>query len=259
MDKNSTLHKVHWRDLTHLNTWEVFIENTLSIPWLVSSLILAYQELYLLAIPCSAFFFLTTLRQVHSGFHNTLGLSKSATRVNLFINSILMLSSMHAIKFNHLRHHRYNLKEDDYEGRAAKLNWYQAILYGPIHVFLIHKSPFSLDAKRYTLWVILELIAVFIFISFVFKFKVYFLIYHLAIMTLGELLAAFFAVWSVHHGCNEAQVARTQRTPWKNKLTYNMYFHLEHHLFPAVPTIKLPQLAHRIDNTLPGYEKKIAF
>ena len=35
-----------------------------------------------------------------------------------------------------------------------------------------------------------------------------------------------------------------------------MFYHLEHHLFPAVPTIKLPELAKRIDEVLPEIEKK---
>jgi fatty acid desaturase len=54
-------------------------------------------------------------------------------------------------------------------------------------------------------------------------------------------------------------IARTQRTWWKNFVTYNMFYHLEHHLFPAVPTIKLPELAKRIDATLPEIEKRQTF
>ncbi|MEO1218871.1 MAG: fatty acid desaturase, partial [Bacteroidota bacterium] len=45
----------------------------------------------------------------------------------------------------------------------------------------------------------------------------------------------------------------------KNLLTYNMFYHLEHHLFPAVPTIKLPELARRIDKEVPELVKKSVF
>ena len=38
-----------------------------------------------------------------------------------------------------------------------------------------------------------------------------------------------------------------------------MFYHLEHHLFPAVPTIKLPELADRIDKAIPKIEKKKTF
>ncbi len=42
-------------------------------------------------------------------------------------------------------------------------------------------------------------------------------------------------------------------------MTYSMFYHLEHHLVPAVPTIKLPELARRIDEALPELEKKNTF
>ena len=79
-------------------------------------------------------------------------------------------------------------------------------------------------------------------------------------MVTGEFLTAFFAVWTVHHDAgNSLHFSRTQRTVWKNKITFNMFYHLEHHLFPAVPTIKLPELAKRIDDTLPELYKKPTF
>ncbi len=45
--------------------------------------------------------------------------------------------------------------------------------------------------------------------------------------------------------------ARTLRGLLKNAVTYNMFFHVEHHLFPAVPTCHLPQLAERLDLKAP--------
>ncbi len=78
-------------------------------------------------------------------------------------------------------------------------------------------------------------------------------------MLIGEFFTAFFAVWTVHHDCDEETIARTQRSGWKNFITYNMFYHLEHHLFPAVPTIKLPELAKRIDEKAPELIKKRTF
>jgi len=79
-------------------------------------------------------------------------------------------------------------------------------------------------------------------------------------MIIGEFLMAFFAVWTVHHDTHATpEFARTQRIGWKNKITFSMFYHLEHHLFPAVPTIKLPELAKRIDEALPEIEKKQTF
>jgi fatty acid desaturase len=171
-----------------------------------------------------------------------------------------MMVSIHAVKFNHIRHHKYCLTDDDYEGKSAGMTWYGAILYGPVHMFLIHKVTLQLGNKNYRRNVIAELLSVALFASVVFYFQIHFLMYHIAIMIIGEFLMAFFAVWTVHHDTHESpEFARTQRGGWKNKVTFSMFYHLEHHLFPAVPTIKLPELARRIDMTLPEFEKKNTF
>jgi fatty acid desaturase len=260
MTHSEILKKVEWKDLRSLSLREMLIENNLTIPWLLISLTLAYFGYYLIALPFSAFFFLTALRQVHNGFHNSLGTNKFLTWFSLYFNSILMVSSIHAIKFNHIRHHKYCLSEEDYEGKSAGMTWYGAIFYGPIHMFLIHKITLQLGNKKYVKNVIIELLSIAVFLGAVFYFQINFLIYHVIIMVIAEFLMAFFAVWSVHHDTEEnPDLARTQRDGWKNKVTFSMFYHLEHHLFPAVPTIKLPELARRIDESLPGLEKKNTF
>jgi len=260
MTHQEILRKVSWKDLKNLTIKEMLIENNLTIPWAISSWALAYYGYYVLALPFSAFFFLTGLRQVHNGFHNSLGTNKFLTWFSLYSNSILMMVSIHAVKFNHIRHHKYCLTEEDYEGKSANMSWYGAILYGPIHIFLIHKVTLELGNKNYKHNVLFELASIAIFTFTVFYFHIYFLIYHIIIMVIGEFLMAFFAVWTVHHDTHDSpEFARTQRSGWKNKVTFSMFYHLEHHLFPAVPTIKLPELAKRIDEALPEIEKKQAF
>lgn len=260
MTQQEILRRVEWKDLRRLSIKEMLIENNLTLPWLFASMTLAYYGYYLLALPFSAFFFLTGLRQVHNGFHKSLGTNKFLTWVSLFGNSVLMMTSIHAVKFNHIRHHKYCLGDEDYEGKSAGMSWYGAIFYGPVHMFLIHKVTLQLGNKNYRRNVILELAAITLFASLVFYFKIHFLIYHIIVMVIGEFLMAFFAVWTVHHDTHDhPDMARTQRTGWKNKITFSMFYHLEHHMFPAVPTIKLPELARRIDEVLPEIEKKSTF
>jgi len=38
-----------------------------------------------------------------------------------------------------------------------------------------------------------------------------------------------------------------------------MFYHLEHHLFPGVPTIRLPELSGRIREKLPDLKMKEVF
>ena len=69
----------------------------------------------------------------------------------------------------------------------------------------------------------------------------------------GQCHTAFFAVWTVHHGCEAARgpIARTIRGRVKAVISYDMFFHVEHHLYPAVPTRRLPILARRLDAVAP--------
>jgi fatty acid desaturase len=84
--------------------------------------------------------------------------------------------------------------------------------------------------------------------------------YHVAAMAIGQCLTAFFAVWTVHHDCDRYHhIARTIRSRVKGRITFNMFFHVEHHLFPAVPTCRLPVLAQRLDAVAPELTQKRVF
>ncbi|MGP9712833.1 fatty acid desaturase, partial [Psychrobacter sp. AOP29-E1-7] len=76
------------------------------------------------------------------------------------------------------------------------------------------------------------------------------LIYHLLTMMLANASVGIIAVWGVHHDCDET-IARTERNPVVNLLTFNLLYHVEHHLFPAVPSNHLPELAKRLDAAAP--------
>jgi fatty acid desaturase len=41
---------------------------------------------------------------------------------------------------------------------------------------------------------------------------------------------------------------RLRAVLWKDVLELSAFYHVEHHLFPAVPTCKLPILARRLDS-----------
>ena len=65
-------------------------------------------------------------------------------------------------------------------------------------------------------------------------------------------MTAFFAVWTVHRGCDgKTVIARTLRNRFKSLIAFDMFYHAEHHLFPKVPTCHLSRLAERLDRTVP--------
>ena len=75
-------------------------------------------------------------------------------------------------------------------------------------------------------------------------------------MALGQRLYSFFTVWTVHRGCDRRALSRTQRGRLVNLITANLFYHLEHHLFPAVPACRLPELARRIDAAAPELARR---
>ena len=255
----TALRKVVWKDLVALSPYQKFIELTISIPWFIASLIAAYQGWYLLAFPLSFVFFLTCLRQVHNGFHLALGVSKRATDWIIWLNSILMFGSMHAVKYNHLMHHKHCLTDGDIEGKSARMSAWKALLYGPLFPIELHVNALKNGDQEIRKWVWLELVSIGVTYGLILWFTPIWLVYHAIAMLIGECLTAFFAVWTVHHDCDEEMPSRTLRGVWKNFMTYNMFYHMEHHLFPKVPTINLPKLADRIDQVMPDLKKKEVF
>jgi len=252
---------VEWRDLVSLRRFEVFSEPLLPAAWLAASLLFAGFGHFGLALGFSFFFFLTGLRVVHNAFHCSLGLSRRSTDIVLWIMSLVMLGSMHAVQFNHLRHHKLNLGQGDVEGRSAEMPAWRALLFGPLFPILLHVTAFRHGNKRLRRVVAAELLlsAVWVFIVFG-ALRSNVLRYHVGAMLVGQCMTAFFAVWTVHHHCDRTHhLARTLHNRIKNWITFNMFLHIEHHLFPRVPTCHLPELSRRIDGVAPDLRSKIVF
>jgi fatty acid desaturase len=245
--------QVPWRDLVALRPLEVVRELLLPLPWLAGSLAMADRGLYPLALGLSFVFFLTGLRIVHGGFHHALGLPRLPTEIVLFLFSQLMLGSMHAVRWNHLRHHRHCLADDDIEAMGARRSAWGAIRLGPRFPLRLHRAALAGAAQRERRWIAAELVgnvAVLTLVAGVLAHPL--LLYHLVAMAAGQCLTAFFAVWTVHHDCAPPRPpARTIRNSLSAAMTFNMFFHLEHHLFPQVPTAHLPLLARRLDEACP--------
>ncbi|REK27168.1 MAG: fatty acid desaturase [Planctomycetota bacterium] len=251
------LRAVRWRDLLALSKGEIAWELALSAPWLAVGLLGFHAEWYVAALLSSFFFFLTGLRQVHNACHYMLGISRWLCDVGLLLLSVLMLSAMHAVQVTHLHHHRHCLDEDDVEAATAKLPAWRALLLGPLHPVRLHYWGFCLCNRSKRLWIAGEVAAITVTLLLVFAVLDIWALKCLAVtMLVGECFTGFFAVWSVHHDCSRSEIARTQRGWLKNFVSYNMLFHLEHHLFPNVPTCHLPKLARRIDRAAPQLRTK---
>ena len=233
------LRAVGWRDLVPVTPFEILREPLLPAAWLAASLLTAAYGHQIIALGFSFVFFLTGLRLIHNAFHSALGLSRRATDVVLWIMSLVMLGSMHAVQFNHLRHHRLTLSEGDVEGRHADMPAWRALLFGPAFPILLHVTALR-DGNRKLRATVRRRVASECRVDrLVFRgFDSSMLRYHVSAMAIGQCLTAFFAVWTVHHHCDRTHyIARTLRNKIKNGITFNMFLHIEHHLFPRVPRV----------------------
>ena len=112
---------IPWRDLTRLTWPEVAWELSLSAPWLALSLVMAGRGLYVPAMAASFVFFLTGLRRSTTPTTRPWGSRGRPPRLVMFVLSVLMLGSMHAVRFNHLQHHRHCMGDDDVEAMSARM------------------------------------------------------------------------------------------------------------------------------------------
>jgi fatty acid desaturase len=246
--------QVRWNDLVALRPHQVALNLGLSAPWLAGSLWAAQQDLYWLALPLSGAFFLTALRQAHDSYHASIGVPRRWLDAVLLMLTLGMLCSTHAIRHTHLAHHRNPLGDGDEEGGWARQAGWRALLLGPLFSLRTHAQALQGGSPRTRRWVRAELLLIAtVWLAGVVTEQAW-LRYHVVAMMGSNALVGFFAVWSVHHGCDAGGVfARTERRRWINRLTVNLLYHVEHHLYPAVPANHLPELASRLDAAAPEW------
>jgi fatty acid desaturase len=237
---------------------EIAHEVVIYLPWLVSSITLYHLGLIPLGMIGSFFVFLTGLRLSHGCQHYQLPIKRQWQDKILFTLSAVMLTSMHAVQATHLHHHRHCLNDEDFEGAIARRPMWLALLTCPLFPICLHIEALRLARPNKRRWIMAE-IGVGVSIVAALPWLPAALQWHVVAMLMGECFVGFFAVWTVHHGCDEHVPYRTLRSRWLNRLFYNMFLHTEHHLFPAVPTCHLGKLARRIDRATDAYRKVLVF
>ncbi|URW76809.1 fatty acid desaturase [Sphingomonas donggukensis] len=248
------LTRVAWRDLTAMRPADGVVECLHPLPWIAVAWIAAAHGWWLVAFPCAFMIFLTALRLNHEAIHRNLGFGERGHRAVLHVLSALMLGSNSAVAWNHLHHHTHVGKPDDLEGKAGAMPGWRVLLYGPKFPVEMHLAAWRAGgpALRRRMRIDFALNAAVLAATLATGWRV--LAFHILAMLIAQCLTAFFAVWITHHDCaDDGPVARTQRSRLVNMVSYNMFFHLEHHLFPAVPVKRLAVLAERLDAVAPEF------
>lgn len=247
-------------DLYKVRTREKLVELLLCLPFLAATVLMLsskYPGVQLAALPCAFYFYLSGLRQAHGAFHYSLGLNRFYTDAYCAALSVPMLIPLHCVQVNHLIHHRDLLGESDIEGRIAHETALGAILNGPKFYLQLIFYGFMKGNSRQRSWQIFELalICLFIVCSAALAPNISAPFTFILIMVCANCLSGFFAVWTVHRDSADTHLeSRSQRGWFKNILVLNMFYHLEHHLYPRIHTSKWPELARRLDPVLKEHD-----
>ncbi len=252
---------VQWKDLRTLTWWQVLLNVLLPYPFLGLAWWSAWQGHIILALVGWFLFFTGSFRQAHDGFHRSLGLGKKATDWLLCLSSGLIISSNHAIRQTHLLHHCKTLDEVDIEAKFYNKPWWQAVIGGIPFKIELHKMGYKLAGGSERIYILMDFLLIITVVALAIYYAVighHLLLMHVLVMFVFNTFVGFMAGWCVHHGCGNGDdelIARTERHNLLNLITFNQLFHMEHHLFPTVPSNHLPKLAKRLDKVAPEMTK----
>jgi len=186
----------------------------------------------------------------HDLVHGNLGLTGAANDILLSIMEAISLRSGHAYQAAHLNHHARFPDEDDIEAAASRMSLARAMLEGLVFQFRTYRWALrNPRGKRY--WIIGEGVAVLALLTaslVAIPFSIIPAVYTV-LMIGGSWTIPLITAYVPHdpHGKDELHRTRAFRGPIARIVACDHLYHLEHHLYPAVPHQNWPRLARRLD------------
>lgn len=209
--------------------------------------------LYWLAPIVVFLIFVAVVTVTHDVVHGTLGLSRRQTDWALFLTGLILLESGHAYRTTHLQHHKVFPAEDDPEGYPAKISMLGAIFYGPVFLVRLWFWAYRRNANRpiQRVWLITEALAPFVAIAsglLLWRTEPGVLIY-VALAIGGSWVYPLLTVHLPHKNFGDTPLTQTHTLRGRviPALFLELTYHLEHHLYPQVPSHHLKELASRLD------------
>ena len=200
--------------------------------------------------------FVSVVTVTHDVVHGSLGLSQRQTDWALFALGAVLLESGHAYRATHLRHHRVFPGPDDPEGDPARMSLLKTILWGPMFLprlwlwsyarsrpggamrrWLVVEAVWALAVPIAGLWLLPRSPAVLVFS---------------ALAIVGSWVYPLLTVHLPHRDYGDTPLSQTHTLRGRiiPALFLELTYHLEHHLYPEVPSHNLPALSRRLDPLL---------
>ncbi|MCA9094184.1 MAG: fatty acid desaturase [Planctomycetaceae bacterium] len=196
--------------------------------------------------------FIAVVTVTHDVVHGSLGLSSTQTDWALFIFGALLLESGHAYRSTHSRHHTVFPGSDDPEGYPAHISFWQAVIYGPVFLPRLWLWAYARNKgnHRERRWLISEAIfpLVVVLIGLILWPVTYGLIWYVVLVIVGSWVYPLLTVHLPHRHFGDTPLNQTHtlRGIIIPALFLELTYHLEHHLYPQVPSHNLPELSRRL-------------
>ncbi|MBA4189183.1 MAG: fatty acid desaturase [Planctomycetaceae bacterium] len=214
----------------------------------------AFAELWVPAVLCVvALSFVTYGSISHDLVHRSWGLRRDLNDWFLTAIELLMLRSGRAYRLAHLNHHaRYPSRDDDPEAIAAYGTFWQAIRSGPLFFLRLwwwavrkypsHRPRLIAEASVVVLLAIAAVGVAIVGWSLV-------PLLYAGLAYLGTWVVPLVTAYIPHLPEGETPLGETRRFRGMvlRLIAFDHLYHLEHHLFPAVPHHRWPELATRLD------------
>jgi len=238
-------------DLTRVSPFRRGISLCGPFAWSAGFFLLAAHPYWIAAVGCLVILsFLTYGSISHDLVHRNLGLSKQTNDLFLVLIELLTLRSGTAYRLAHLHHHRRFPADDDIEGAAAKMSLPGALLEGIRFQARIYRWAWrNYPQSRRRLNLEGSLIGLAYLASIlILPWNVSPFVY-VVLMTMGAWIIPVITSWIPHNPRGEDALHQTRAfrgVVFKIVACEHLY-HLEHHLYPAVPHHNWPELARRLD------------
>jgi len=187
----------------------------------------------------------------HDLVHRNLGLSRRTNGIFLTLIELLALRSGHAYRLSHLHHHARYPEDDDIEATASKKTLLGALLEGFTYHFKLWAWSLKRAKGRERQLILVEgNLAMLLMLGAILLCKWTAVpIVYVVLMTMGAWVTPLVTSYVPHnpHGKTELEQTRVFRGRAFSIIALEHLYHLEHHLYPAVPHHNWPVLAKRLD------------
>ena len=238
-------------DLLALSPWRRLFSLSLPFIWCGAYFVFAGLDWWPLAIfALVALSFVTYGSTSHDLVHRCIGLPRRVNDLLLCLIELLALRSGHAYQAAHLHHHARYPHTDDVEATAARRTLAGAIAEGFVFQFRIWLWAFK-HARQARAWIMAEGLACVMLatVAVLLLPLAPMLLIYVVVMIMGSWIIPLTTAYIPHNPNGENPLLQTRvfRGVMASVLALEHLYHLEHHLYPAVPHQHWPKLAKRLD------------